>query len=147
LDQAVLPLDDVPGRLGQKDIGQARILAVDITHAGFAWCLKHGCPSHPDAGITHETWRALMERSPVRIQWDPDRDFLHRPLPHRAIQIGLSGLAVQLYVSEWIVAITDITEVAQRMHALVLAGALDQAAQLLPNEQPYEVRSSGAPAA
>lgn len=46
----------------------------------------------------------------VRIQWDPERDLHLQPLAHRAIQIGLGGVAVDRYVDDWTVAITDTTE-------------------------------------
>src|SRR5215813_576765 len=68
---------------GRKDEGQKRILAIDITHAGFAWALDHSCPTHPDPNVSEEDWRRAKERAPVRIQWDPERDLQHRPLPHR----------------------------------------------------------------
>ena len=65
---------------GYKDEGQKRILAIDITHEGFEWALAHSCPSHPDPGMSHDEWEQLKSRSPVRIQWDPERDLLLRPL-------------------------------------------------------------------
>lgn len=124
---------------GYKDPGQNRILAIDITHAGFAWALAHSCSSHRDPAMSKEEWEALKAASPVRIQWDPERDLHHQPLPHRAIQIGISGDAVPLYVNQWIQRITDVTDLAHNIHALVVAGKLDEAANILPEEQPYLV--------
>jgi hypothetical protein len=126
---------------GRKDEGQKRVLAIDITHAGFAWALDHSCPSHPDPGMSEEEWRLAKERAPVRIQWDPERDLYHRPLPHRAIQIGLSGEAVIRYVEEWITAIADVTELAHAIHAHVLRGDLESAQALLPLERPYAAKN------
>jgi len=125
---------------GRKDEGQKRILAIDITHAGFAWALNHSCPSHRDPGMSEGEWRLAKERASVRIQWDPERDLHHRPLPHRAIQIGLSGEAVVRYVEEWIVAITDVTRLAHAIHAHVLGGDLALAQSLLPPEKPYATK-------
>jgi hypothetical protein len=122
---------------GKKDDGQRRILGIDITHEGFACALAHACPSHPEGGMDHETWRALLTGSPVRVQWDPERDLHHNPLPHRSIQIGLSGEAVRRYVDEWIVRIEDVTPLAARMHDLVLAGDLSAARALSPAERLY----------
>src|ERR1700709_2436799 len=79
---------------GFKDAGQNRILALDISREGFAWALAHSCASHPEPGMSDAEWTALKEASPVRVQWDPDRDLHHQSLPHRAIQIGLSKEAV-----------------------------------------------------
>lgn len=121
---------------GYKDPGQQRILAIDISRAGFAWALQHGCPSHPEEGMSQADWQALKQASPVRIQWDPERDLLLQPLPHRAIQVGLSGEAVRLYVDEWIQAVSDVTPLAHDIHALVEQGRLEEAAALLPVERP-----------
>lgn len=122
---------------GYKDPGQARILAIDITHEGFAWALAHGCSSHAEPGMSREDYEALKARCPVRVQWDPERDVLHRPLPHRAIQIGLTGEAVERYVRDWIVAVSDITPLAHEIHALVADQNWPAADRLLPAERPY----------
>lgn len=122
---------------GHKDEGQQRILAIDILRSGFTWALAHSCPSHRDELISPEEWRALKERTPVRVQWDPDRDLLHRPLERRAIQVGLSGEAVKRYVEEWTTHITDITELAHRIGKLVAEGNIQAATALLPVERPY----------
>jgi hypothetical protein len=74
---------------GLKDAGQSRILAIDITREGFEWALAHGCLSYPADSINQQEWLRLKNSSPVRIQWDPERDLLLQPLKHRAIQIGL----------------------------------------------------------
>lgn len=123
---------------GLKDAGQARILAIDITRAGFEWALAHSCPSHPPTGShDDEAWQRVKAGAPVRIQWDPERDLLLKPLAHRSIQIGLGGDAVDLYVNQWIQRITDITPLARDIHALVNQGRLDDAAAALPKERPY----------
>lgn len=84
---------------GYKDAGQTRILAIDISREGFEWALANGCLSHADESMSKEEWLKLKDQSPVRIQWDPERDLYLRPQEHRAIQIGLSKEAVQLYVN------------------------------------------------
>ncbi len=123
---------------GYKDDGQRRILAIDITHEGFRWALAHSCPSERPAGLGDEGWRRLKDQSPVRVQWDPERDLHFTPLPHRAIQIGLSGEAVRRYVREWIVKMTDVTALAHDICADVKAGVLDRARSKLPVERAYE---------
>lgn len=122
---------------GNKDEGQKRILAIDITREGFEWALAHSCPSHPEPGMSADEWEQLKSRSPVRIQWDPERDLFLQPLPHRAIQIGLSKEAVRLYTGEWIQQITDVTPLAHSIHSLIRSEALDNARAFLPEEQPY----------
>jgi Domain of unknown function (DUF4291) len=78
----------------------------------------------------------------VRIQWDPERDLHFAPLPHRTIQIGLSGEAVRHYVRDWIKAITDVTVLAHDICADVTAGALDDARAKLPVERPYQAAAA-----
>ncbi|SFV18089.1 protein of unknown function [Pseudoduganella namucuonensis] len=121
---------------GFKDAGQKRILAIDITRAGFEWALEHGCLSHPDESVSKDEWAAKKEASPVRIQWDPERDLHLRPLEHRAIQIGLGKEAVQRYVNEWVCRISDVTPLAHKIHALVQEGRLDEAEAERPAERP-----------
>jgi len=123
---------------GYKDQGQRRILAIDITRQGFQWALEHSCSSHPDRSKSKEDWSRLKDRMPVRIQWDPERDLLLHPKAHRSIQIGLSNKAVDLYVNEWIQRITDVTQLAHCIHALVAQEDFKSARALLPVEQPYE---------
>lgn len=123
---------------GMKDDGQKRILAIDMTHEGFAWALQHSCGSRMPDGMTRDEWADLKSRTPVRIQWDPERDLHFNPLSHRAIQIGLRGEAVERYVADWIVSITEVTALAREIHERVQANALEEARQLCPRERAYE---------
>ncbi|WP_080436556.1 DUF4291 domain-containing protein [Burkholderia ubonensis] len=123
---------------GLKDSGQRRILAIDISRQGFEWALAHSCPSHPEEAMNREDWLRIKENAPVRVQWDPERDLSLQPLTHRAIQIGLSKQAVDLYVHEWIQRITDVTPLAHSVHARVLQGDFESARALLPIETAYE---------
>jgi hypothetical protein len=124
---------------GYKDDGQYRILAIDITHAGFAWALNNSCESHASAGMSQAAWEDLKRDSPVRIQWDPERDLHHNALDYRSIQIGLSATAVELYVDQWIQNITDVTVFSQSIKVLVDRGEIESAKQQLPLELPYTV--------
>jgi hypothetical protein len=122
---------------GHKDPNQRRILAIDITRDGFAWALEHSSPSHRPPSMSANDWSRLKAASPVRIQWDPERDLRTQPLPHRSIQIGLGEAAVRLYTRDWIKGVTDITDLAHTIGALVEAGELDEATKRLPTEAPY----------
>jgi hypothetical protein len=119
--------------------GQERVLAVEISRDGFEWALAHSSLSHFESGTyTDETaWRQRKASSPVRVQWDPERDLFLAPLPHRAIQVGVSAEAVHRYVDEWIVGITDVTPLARRVAELVAAKDLERAEGELPSEAPY----------
>ena len=129
---------------GKKDAGQKRILAIDITRDGFEWALTHSCLSHFDKNIhgSKEEWLNIKNHSPVRIQWDPERDLHLQPLQYRSIQIGLSGEAIELYVHSWIQQITDITDKAQLIHELVVHNKLENAKSLVPKEEEYPLPKS-----
>ncbi|GGR74665.1 hypothetical protein GCM10010169_18220 [Micromonospora fulviviridis] len=119
--------------------GQERVLAVEISRAGFEWALGHACLSsydprrHPD----RESWRQQLRTSPVRVQWDPERSLRLAPLAYRSVQVGLAGEAVRRYVDEWLVGLTDVTPLARAVHARLTAGDEPGATALLPAERPY----------
>ncbi len=122
---------------GLKDAGQTRILAIDISREGFEWALHNSCLSDADPGATAGQWSSIKASSPVRIQWDPERNLALHRLAYRSIQIGLSKQAVDLYVNQWIRGITDIGEQVREIHELVRRDKMDAAQALLPNERPY----------
>ena len=124
--------------------GQERVLAIRIRRAGFEWALAHATLSHfePRVHASREAWRQSLRESPVRVQWDPDRDLHLAPLPYRAIQVGLSGPAVARYVDEWVTAVEDVTDLAHEIHGLVRQRDLEQAARLLPVERVYPLPSA-----
>ena len=119
--------------------GQERVLAITITRAGFDWALEHSC-------LADEASKERKQASPVRVQWDPERDVALQRLEHRAIQVGLGGEAVGRYVDEWITAIEDVTPLAREIAGLVKAGDLAAASRLLPEERPLKVSEAAAAA-
>ncbi|MER5224777.1 DUF4291 domain-containing protein [Streptomyces flaveus] len=118
---------------------QEHVLAVEISRAGFEWALAHSALSHFDRRVhrDEDSWRQEVKESPVRIQWDPERSLSLDPLPTRAIQIGLSGEAVELYVHDWIIGITDVTELARSIHSDIRAGHTAEAVWKIPTERHY----------
>ncbi|MFE6868795.1 DUF4291 domain-containing protein [Kitasatospora sp. NPDC057692] len=119
--------------------GQETVLAVEIDRAGFAWALENACLAHYRRGLHPDraTWQRLLKRAPARVQWDPERDLHLRPLPHRSLQLGLTGEAARRYADEWTVSITDVTPLARRIHGHLRAGEEEAARLLLPDERPY----------
>ncbi|MBL1095595.1 DUF4291 domain-containing protein [Streptomyces coffeae] len=123
---------------GEKE-GQETVLAIEITREGFAWALRNACLSHYASGLHPDqaSWKRQLRRAPCRVQWDPERDLRLSPLPYRSLQLGLSEEAARRYADEWTVAISDVTPLAQEIHALVRQDELDAAAALLPEERPF----------
>ncbi|KAJ5937347.1 hypothetical protein N7454_004647 [Penicillium verhagenii] len=121
---------------------QERVLAIEITREGFEWALANSCLSlwdarSKDSTLDKDQWQQQLHASPIRVQWDPERDFYFRALDYRAIQVGLGPEAVTKYVDEWIVSIVDATDVMQKVGACVQAGDLEAATALLPEERVY----------
>ena len=123
---------------------QEHILAIKIKREGFEWALENASLSHFDNNIhtSYEDWKEKLHNSPVRIQWDPEKDILLQPLPYRSIQIGISGIAVEKYISDWIVQIDDITEYCKHIYQLIKDGKINQAKDLLPSEKLYPLPDS-----
>ncbi|MBN8851223.1 MAG: hypothetical protein BGO55_10030 [Sphingobacteriales bacterium 50-39] len=118
---------------------QQRILAIDITHQGFSWALEHSCLSHFISTVysSREEWQRVKANSPVVIQWDPERDIYLNKLPHRAIQVGLTPEAAKKYINDWIIGISDITELAQTIKSFLDKKDITQGITLLPEERKY----------
>lgn len=118
---------------------QEHVLAIKVKRSGFEWALKHACLSHFESTIHHSSdeWKENLKNADVRIQWDPEKDLFLQPLKYRSIQIGLSGTAVEQYVSDWIVSIDDVSLYAKQIKQLIHDGLINQAKEMLPNEQIY----------
>lgn len=123
---------------------QERILSVKIKREGFEWALKNSCLSHYDSSIhnSYKEWKENLKNTPVRIQWDPEKDIQLQLLPYRSIQIGLSGIAVEKYISDWIVKIEDITKYCKQIYQLINENKRNQAKSLLPNEKFYPLHKN-----
>ena len=118
---------------------QERILAIDMTHEGFKWALENTVLSHfdPDIYKTYEDWQKTKENAPVVIQWDPERDIYLNKLDYRTIQIGLTPPAAKLYIGNWTLKITDITDTVKTIKQLVDENKMEEANTLLPLERLY----------
>jgi hypothetical protein len=123
---------------GQKP-GQEHVLAVRITRAGWESALSQAVLTHPERGIYRdsEDWEQQLKRSPVRVQWDPERTLRGSSLEYRSIQVGLSRDIIRAYVEEWTVSITDLTPRVRKMYSLINGGKASKANEMLPKERPY----------
>ena len=118
---------------------QEHVLAIKLRRDGFEAALAQAALSHFDPALHagRADWAVAAKKAPVRIQWDPERDVHLRSLGHRAIQVGISGPAVDDYCDSWITGIDDATTLAHDVHALIREQKYDAAHELLPPERPY----------
>ena len=95
---------------GHKDTGQQVILRLTMTRDGFAHLLRNACLSSYDPAIYPDRaeWQADLAAHPNRVQWDPDKDLHLQPMDRRAIQIGIAGAYVPVYLQA-IISVEDIT--------------------------------------
>lgn len=115
--------------------GQERVLAIRMFRSGFEEALSMASLSHFDPAVYADqaAWRRRKEVTPVRVQWDPERDVRLEPLPRRSLQVGLGGPAAERYVDDWTVEITDVTPLVETLRE---RPAGDRVADL-PEESPY----------
>jgi len=105
--------------------GQEVVLAIDIAREGFEWALDNAVLSTFNSRIhsSHDKWRDLLRENPVRIQWDPERNWQLDVIENvRAIQIGLAEEAVRRYVNDWTKRIEDVTHVARSLNEAAVSG-------------------------
>lgn len=129
-------------RIGSRGRPEAehctRVLAIDVERAFFERCLTDGVLSHREerAELDASAWRTFSRNSDVLIQWDPERDLAGECRPYKTIQIGLRRSALQAYVNDAVLRITDETET---IRAVTDAPTLDERIALLPPEQPFPI--------
>jgi hypothetical protein len=122
--------------------GQEVVLAIWLAREAFDQILALAVPSSfwDHRYADREAWQADVERSDVRLQWDPDHDPQGNPVTRRAVQLGLRGSVLARYAREWIRRVEDITPYVRDQHARLEAGGL--AALETPAERVYPCLSS-----
>lgn len=110
------------GWANKKD--QEHILAIHVKECGFKKMLELCKRRGGDGTAASETTKEFGEDD-VRIQWDPDHDPFGEKVERRAIQLGIRGRALQKYVEDWILSITDITDFVKAQYVHVQSNQLD----------------------
>lgn len=123
--------------------GQERILAVRLRRSFFDEVLRDAVPSSfdPARHASRDDWKAAIETSEVRLQWDPDHDPSGRPLARRAVQLGLRGTRLRRYGEQDLLSIEDITPFVIEQRAYLHG---DFAELLVPRERVYPTPHAGA---
>ncbi|KLD71521.1 hypothetical protein Y887_06255 [Xanthomonas pisi DSM 18956] len=101
--------------------GQERVLALRLPRRFFDELLQLAVASSYDhvQFSSREQWQAALAQSDVRLQWDPDHDPAGKPVPRRALQLGLRGDVLRRFGSTELISIQDITPfvIEQRANA------------------------------
>lgn len=120
---------------------QEHVLAIDIKRTGFDKAVESAVIStfSEELGITKDEWQKRVKESDVRVQWDPEKDIDGNNLPYRSLQLGLRGKAVEEYVHDWIVKVTDITDYVNDLNALRINN--EDISDRLPKEIVYRINS------
>jgi hypothetical protein len=117
--------------------GQEVVLAVRVRRSFFDSLLKLAVPSTFIAGdfATESEWKRAVERSDVRLQWDPDHLPTGDKCERRAIQLGLRGAALEAYGKHEVVELIDMTEFVAEQRTK--AGNWQNGDLLTPEESVY----------
>jgi uncharacterized protein DUF4291 len=91
---------------------QEVVLAVRLRRAFFDSLLAQAVPSSFQAAASSDRrgWEAAVQRSDVRLQWDPDHAPSGERCARRAIQLGLRRSALIAYSKSELVEIIDMSE-------------------------------------
>lgn len=117
--------------------GQEHTLGLRLRRSFFDCLLRQAISSSfdprqfPDA----DAWRAALQPSDVRLQWDPDHDPAGTPLARRAIQLGLRGAVLEAFGTAELLEVIDMTAFVAEQEAHLTAGAAT--ALMTPTERIY----------
>jgi hypothetical protein len=105
---------------------QQKILAITVPLEHFKTILNDATISSFTHNIysTHEEWKSELEKTEVRLQWDPDHDPNGVKQERKAIQLGMKGSILKKFCTEWIIKIEDITGFAHDEYQKVKANNL-----------------------
>lgn len=117
--------------------GQEVILAIRLTREFFDSLLEQAVPSSfvPERFESQDRWKAAVEQSGVRLQWDPDHDPSGEKCERRAVQLGLRGKTLEAYGKREAVEITDISDFVAEQREFT--GVWKSGRLLTPTEDVY----------
>ncbi|GAB4543894.1 MAG: DUF4291 domain-containing protein [Pleurocapsa sp.] len=117
--------------------GQEVILAIWLKRTAFDIILEQAVTAKYNSELysTKAQWQQAVQRSDVRLQWDPDRTPRGGRLARRAIQLGLRGKILGAYAQDWILHIENISEFVRQQYQIVQGDRFDEL--LVPTESVY----------
>jgi len=100
---------------------QECILAIKLPLEHFKTILQQATATSYDPLLfaSEEEWKNELEKTEVRLQWDPDHDPYGNKQERKAIQLGMKGRILKQFCTEWIVGIEDITSYVKQEYKYV----------------------------
>ena len=125
---------------GRKE-NQEVTLAVRLRRDAFDTILGQAVPSTYVEALyrTPAEWKREVDRSDVRLQWDPDHDPAGAKRDRRAIQLGLRGPVLASYAREWILSVEDISDFVAEQYVHVQMGEYSRL--VTPREAVYPLEA------
>jgi hypothetical protein len=119
-----------------RSANQEVILAVRLRRTFFDSLLAQAVRSSFDPAdfADRRAWAAAVQRSDVRLQWDPDHAPSGQRCERRAIQLGLRGNALIAYSRSEVLEIIDMSEFVAEQRVNIEGGAANL---LTPFERVY----------
>ena len=107
---------------------QQHILAITLPIVHFKKILAQATITSFDEKrfVSHEVWKTELDKTDVRLQWDPDHDPFGNKEKRKAIQVGMKGEILRNFCTEWISKIEDISDFVKIEHAKVLQNNLNE---------------------
>jgi Domain of unknown function (DUF4291) len=121
---------------GTKE-GQETTLALRLRRTFFNSILAQAVASGFGQShcATQDAWKAALETSDVRLQWDPDHGPGGEPVTRRAIQLGLRGSVLADFGKRELLEVIDMTAFVAAQRELLASGGIGQL--LTPREDVY----------
>ena len=106
---------------------QESILAITLPIIHFKTILQQATISSYDNSLftNEESWKKELEKTEVRLQWDPDHNPYGEKQERKAIQLGMKGAILKSFCSEWVSSIEDITHFVKEEYRKVLSGNIN----------------------
>jgi Domain of unknown function (DUF4291) len=107
---------------------QQKILAITLPISHFKTILSNATiSSYTDELFeSHDEWKNELEKTEVRLQWDPDHDPFGNKQERKAIQLGMKGNILKQFCTEWITKIEDITNFVHGEYEKVKANNINE---------------------
>ena len=117
--------------------GQEVVLAIHLKIEAFEKYMRQSEYSSFGESLfeQHDQWKASLEKTEARLQWDPDHDPYGAKLERRAIQIGIKGELTRSYAQDDIIEIEDISDFVTEQREWVRKKKLEYL--LVPHETPF----------